>query len=107
MARTGFYSGSFDPVTLGHTDVIRRAAGLLDKLVIGIGVNPGKVAMFTTADRIALPASAGLGDAAQIFELLHQAGADTVLTFPLPGRSITLAGVDLDLLTPDSLLLLS
>jgi pantetheine-phosphate adenylyltransferase len=54
MARTGFYSGSFDPVTLGHTDVIRRAAGLLDKLVIGIGVNPGKVAMFTTSDRIAM-----------------------------------------------------
>lgn len=54
MTRTGFYSGSFDPVTLGHTDVIRRAAGLLDKLVIGIGVNPGKVAMFTIADRIAM-----------------------------------------------------
>jgi pantetheine-phosphate adenylyltransferase len=54
MARTGFYSGSFNPVTLGHTDVIRRAAGLLDKLVIGIGVNPGKVAMFTIADRIAM-----------------------------------------------------
>jgi pantetheine-phosphate adenylyltransferase len=54
MARTGFYSGSFDPVTLGHTDVIRRAAGLLDKLVIGVGVNSGKVAMFTIADRIAM-----------------------------------------------------
>jgi pantetheine-phosphate adenylyltransferase len=54
MTRTGFYSGSFDPVTLGHIDVIRRAAGLLDKLVIGIGVNPGKVAMFTIADRIAM-----------------------------------------------------
>jgi pantetheine-phosphate adenylyltransferase len=54
MARTGFYSGSFDPVTLGHTDVIRRAAGLLDALVIGIGVNPGKAPMFSTADRIAM-----------------------------------------------------
>jgi len=54
MARVGFYSGSFDPVTLGHTDVIRRAARLLDKLVIGIGVNPGKAPMFTTGDRIAM-----------------------------------------------------
>jgi pantetheine-phosphate adenylyltransferase len=54
MARIGFYSGSFDPVTLGHTDVIRRAARLLDKLVIGIGVNPGKAPMFTTGDRIAM-----------------------------------------------------
>lgn len=54
MARIGFYSGSFDPVTLGHTDVIRRAAGLLDRLVIGIGVNPGKAPMFTADDRIAM-----------------------------------------------------
>lgn len=54
MIRIGFYSGSFDPVTLGHTDVIRRAAGLLDRLVIGIGVNPGKSPMFTTDDRIAM-----------------------------------------------------
>jgi pantetheine-phosphate adenylyltransferase len=54
MARIGFYSGSFDPVTLGHTDVIWRAAGLLDRLVIGIGINPGKAPMFSTADRIAM-----------------------------------------------------
>jgi len=54
MTRSGFYSGSFDPVTLGHTDVIRRAAGLLDKLVIGIGVNPGKAPMFDDAERVAM-----------------------------------------------------
>lgn len=54
MIRIGFYSGSFDPVTLGHTDVIRRAAGLLDKIVIGIGVNPGKAPMFDEAERVAM-----------------------------------------------------
>jgi pantetheine-phosphate adenylyltransferase len=54
MTRIGFYSGSFDPVTLGHTDVIRRAAGLLDRLVIGIGVNPGKAPMFDDAERVAM-----------------------------------------------------
>jgi pantetheine-phosphate adenylyltransferase len=54
MARIGFYSGSFDPVTLGHTDVIRRAAHLVDKLVIGIGINPGKAAMFSSAERVAM-----------------------------------------------------
>ena len=54
MMRIGFYSGSFDPVTLGHTDVIRRAAGFLDKLVIGIGVNPGKAPMFDEAERVAM-----------------------------------------------------
>jgi pantetheine-phosphate adenylyltransferase len=54
MSRIGFYSGSFDPVTLGHTDVIRRASGLLDRLVIGIGVNPGKAPMFTAGERVAM-----------------------------------------------------
>lgn len=53
-SRTGFYSGSFDPVTLGHTDVIRRGAALLDKLVIGIGINPGKKPLFTEAERVAM-----------------------------------------------------
>lgn len=52
MTRIGFYSGSFDPVTLGHTDVIRRAAAIVDKLVIGIGVNPGKAPMFSDAERV-------------------------------------------------------
>jgi pantetheine-phosphate adenylyltransferase len=51
MHRIGFYSGSFDPVTLGHIDVMRRAMRLVDTLVIGIGVHPGKTPMFTVAER--------------------------------------------------------
>jgi pantetheine-phosphate adenylyltransferase len=54
MIRTGFYSGSFDPVTLGHTDVIRRACALVDRLVIGIGVNPGKAPLFSDDERVAM-----------------------------------------------------
>lgn len=54
MPRTGFYSGSFDPVTLGHTDVILRASALVDILVIGIGVNPGKAPMFSETERVAM-----------------------------------------------------
>ena len=54
MTRTGFYSGSFDPVTLGHADVIARALALVDKLVIGIGVHPGKAPLFTVDERIAM-----------------------------------------------------
>ena len=54
MPRTGFYSGSFDPITLGHTDVIRRAADLVDRLVIGIGIHPGKTPLFTVPEKIAL-----------------------------------------------------
>jgi pantetheine-phosphate adenylyltransferase len=54
MTRIGFYSGSFDPVTNGHTDVMRRALALVDKLVIGIGVNPGKAPLFSIAERTAM-----------------------------------------------------
>jgi pantetheine-phosphate adenylyltransferase len=54
MPRTGFYSGSFDPITNGHIDVIRRAAGLVDRLVIGIGVHPGKTPLFSVPEKIAL-----------------------------------------------------
>lgn len=52
MSRIGFYSGSFDPVTLGHMDVIARAAQLVDRLSIGIGVHPAKKPMFTGEERI-------------------------------------------------------
>ncbi|HRD77052.1 MAG TPA: pantetheine-phosphate adenylyltransferase [Hyphomicrobiaceae bacterium] len=51
MQRIGFYSGSFDPVTLGHIDVIRRALKLVDSLVIGIGVHPGKAPTFSVDER--------------------------------------------------------
>lgn len=52
MTRIGFYSGSFDPVTLGHTDVIERACRLVEKLVIGIGVHPAKSPLFSADERI-------------------------------------------------------
>lgn len=54
MKRIGFTSGSFDPVTSGHADVIARAARMVDTLVIGIGVNPGKTPLFTAEERIAM-----------------------------------------------------
>jgi pantetheine-phosphate adenylyltransferase len=54
MARIGFYSGSFDPVTLGHTDVIERACRLVDRLVIGIGVHAEKTPLFSAEERIGM-----------------------------------------------------
>jgi len=54
MKRIGYYSGTFDPVTLGHTDVIERACRLVDKLVIGIGVHPDKTPLFSAQERIAM-----------------------------------------------------
>ena len=54
MIRTGFFSGSFDPMTNGHLDVIDHASTLCDRLVIGVGSNPNKVGLFTVAERLAL-----------------------------------------------------
>jgi pantetheine-phosphate adenylyltransferase len=54
MARTGFYPGSFDPVTYGHLDIIARSARLVDKLVLGVGIHHGKQSMLPAESRIAL-----------------------------------------------------
>lgn len=51
--RIGVYPGTFDPVTLGHMDIIRRGAKLVDRLVIGVTTNPSKSPMFTVAERMA------------------------------------------------------
>ncbi len=48
---TAMYAGSFDPITLGHLDVIRRGAALFDELVVGVGVNPDKRYWFDLAQR--------------------------------------------------------
>ncbi|GAA4331226.1 pantetheine-phosphate adenylyltransferase [Flaviaesturariibacter amylovorans] len=49
--RIGFFPGTFDPVTLGHIDIVQRALPLFDKLYIGIGVNANKQPMFTAEQR--------------------------------------------------------
>lgn len=51
-SRIGIYPGTFDPVTLGHMDIIRRGAKLVDRLVIGVSTNPSKSPMFTLAERM-------------------------------------------------------
>jgi pantetheine-phosphate adenylyltransferase len=52
--RIGVYPGTFDPMTLGHLDIIRRGAHLVDRLVIGVTTNPSKSPMFTVAERMAM-----------------------------------------------------
>jgi pantetheine-phosphate adenylyltransferase len=54
MPRVALYAGSFDPVTNGHVDVIRQAARLVDRLVIAIGIHPGKAPLFPVEDRRAM-----------------------------------------------------
>jgi pantetheine-phosphate adenylyltransferase len=54
MLRIALYAGSFDPVTNGHLDVVRHAVRLADKLVLAVGVNPGKAPLFSAEDRLAM-----------------------------------------------------
>ncbi len=54
MSRIALYPGSFDPVTNGHVDVVRQAVGLCDRLVVAIGVHPGKTPLFSSEERLAM-----------------------------------------------------
>jgi len=54
MPRTALYAGSFDPVTNGHLDVVRNTVKLADRLVIAVGVHPGKVPLFSAEERLAM-----------------------------------------------------
>ena len=54
MTRIGFYPGTFDPITNGHTDIIGRAVKLVDRLVIGVAINIGKGPMFSLDERVAI-----------------------------------------------------
>lgn len=64
--RIGVYPGTFDPITLGHADIIRRGAKLVDRLIVGVTTNPSKNPMFTPEERIAMVerevADLGLGN---------------------------------------------
>ncbi|MEM6303779.1 MAG: pantetheine-phosphate adenylyltransferase [Pseudomonadota bacterium] len=69
--RTGLYPGTFDPVTLGHMDVVRRATRLVDKLVIGVAINRDKGPLFSLEERVAMIE-------AECAELAAQTGVEIV-----------------------------
>lgn len=52
--RIGIYPGTFDPITLGHADIIRRGSKLVDRLILGVTTNPSKNPMFSTEERFAM-----------------------------------------------------
>jgi pantetheine-phosphate adenylyltransferase len=54
MSRRAIYTGSFDPITLGHLNVIERSSRLVDELIVGVGINIEKEALFTADERVAL-----------------------------------------------------
>jgi pantetheine-phosphate adenylyltransferase len=53
-SRVAVYTGMFDPVHLGHLDIIRRGSRLFDRLVVGVGINPEKAPLFTAEERVEL-----------------------------------------------------
>ncbi|MEL6679589.1 MAG: pantetheine-phosphate adenylyltransferase [Pseudomonadota bacterium] len=71
--RTGLYPGTFDPVTLGHLDVIRRACPLVDRLVIGVAINRDKGPLFTLEERVAMieEQARGFSDGAGVELVVH------------------------------------
>ncbi|MBX9814578.1 MAG: pantetheine-phosphate adenylyltransferase [Proteobacteria bacterium SG_bin5] len=73
--RTGVYPGTFDPVTLGHMDIIRRGAKLVDRLVIGVTTNPSKTPMFTVEERMAMVQR----EVAELGDEIHVVSFDSLL----------------------------
>jgi len=70
--RTALYPGTFDPITLGHIDIIRRSATLVDKLVIGVAINRDKGPLFSLEERVAMIK-------AECADLAKQAGIEIVV----------------------------
>ena len=54
MSRSAIYPGTFDPITLGHVDIIRRGLAVFDRIVIGVAENPEKQPSFSVAERLAM-----------------------------------------------------
>ena len=64
--RIGVYPGTFDPITLGHLDIIRRAMHLVDRLVIGVTTNPSKTPLFTVDERLEMVRRETVGIAGKV-----------------------------------------
>jgi pantetheine-phosphate adenylyltransferase len=95
MPRIALYPGSFDPVTNGHLDVVRHAVPLCDRLIVAIGVHPGKKPLFSTEERLKMvqdvfgpiAAKAGCGFEATTFDDL------TVTAAQKRGATIMIRGL--------------
>lgn len=87
MSRVALYAGSFDPVTVGHVDVIARGATLFDRLIVGVGLNPAKRYLFDGDERVALvrEATSDLGNvevvsfSGLLVDTARDLGADVLL----------------------------
>ena len=91
------YPGSFDPITLGHLDIMQRASRIFDKLIVGIGVNLEKKHLFTTEERIEQMRSMAHPDARQFYSVtvieISYFSSETMTIFaPLKRRMEQLSG---------------
>lgn len=77
MSRRAVYTGSFDPITLGHLNVIERARLVADEIVVGVGVNAHKQALFPVEERVAL-----------VERSIAAAGIDNVIVRPFEGLAV-------------------
>lgn len=84
MDRTAFYPGSFDPPTHGHVDVLCQALSLVDTLVVGIGIHPGKAPVFSFEERVSLIR-------ASVVEVLGAASAERVKSVGFDGLAVDAA----------------
>jgi pantetheine-phosphate adenylyltransferase len=83
MTRVAFYPGTFDPVTNGHVDILAGALALVDRVVVGVGVNPGKSPMFSLGERKAMVAA--------MMEGVGTMAAGRVSTVDFSGLAVTAA----------------
>ena len=85
--RVGIYPGTFDPITLGHADIIRRGAKLVDHLIIGVTTNIAKSPMFSDAERMAMVerevAALGLGNVEALIVIEELAKISGAVAFPV------------------------
>ena len=78
--RVGVYPGTFDPITLGHMDIIKRGLRLVDRLIIGVATNPSKNPMFTLEERVAMVEDQIMGPAKEAGVACEVVQFDELLT---------------------------
>ena len=95
MKRTVFYSGSFDPMTNGHLDIVKQCFALADEIVIGVGVHPGKKPMFSFEERSELinQSTEGLSKAAGVKVTVQSFDNLVVDAAAAAGANILIRGV--------------
>lgn len=87
MKRTAIYPGTFDPITLGHVDVVQRGLKLFDRIVIGVAENPGKSPMFDLERRLSMvretfanePGVEAVAFSGLLVDLAHEQSAHAIL----------------------------